>query len=354
MVASELSVRNYREGDEAQILELYRVVHGRSMSQAHWKWLFMDNPAGRALICVTEAHGRIVSHQATWPRILKVGEEYVKSHTGGQAMTHPDYRRQGLWELAHRKLLEELANEGIPFRYGPTQNVRSYPGAIKLGFFDICVIPSMRKVLNWGKILGSRTRMGFLGNIWTDLMLGTYPKVRVHSDLRDIEVNRVSSFDNGIDEFWTKVSHNARVMGVRDRKYLNWRYVDRPGYDYAIYLARRQEEILGYIVLCHREEDLVRGYILDLLTLPGQDSIAQLLINKAIEHFRRQKADTIRCWMLKHISYYNIIRKMGFASVGTKLPAHIMVYTLTDKVKPEFLKDPSNWFYSMGDEDDGV
>jgi hypothetical protein len=130
--------------------------------------------------------------------------------------------------------------------------------------------------------------------------------------------------------------------------------VDRPGYDYAIYLARRQEEILGYIVLCHREEDLVRGYILDLLTLPGQESIAQLLINKAIEHFRRQKVDTIHCWMLEHISYYNIMRRMGFAPVRAKLPARLVGYTLTDKAKPELLRDPSNWFYSMGDEDDGI
>jgi hypothetical protein len=212
----------------------------------------------------------------------------------------------------------------------------------------------MRKVLNWGKVLGNRTRMGFLGNIWADLMLGTYYKGRVLIDLRDIEVNRVSSFDNDIDEFWTKVSHNARIMGVRDRKYLNWRYVDRPGYDYAIYLARRQQEILGYIVMCHREEDLVRGYILDLLTLPGQESIAELLINKAIEHFRRQKVDTIHCWMLEHISHYNIMRISGFARVRTKLPARLVGYTLTDKLKPELLKDHLNWFYTMGDEDDGI
>jgi hypothetical protein len=57
---------------------------------------------------------------------------------------------------------------------------------------------------------------------------------------------------------------------VRDKEYLNWRYVDVPDVDYTIYLAEEGEEICGYIVLrCVNEEGLASNKSNSLFTFEG-------------------------------------------------------------------------------------
>ncbi len=84
----------------------------------YFAWKYHDNPAGKAVIMVAEAAGKIVGQVASVPTRLRLGDETVSGAQSLDVMTHPDYRNQGMF-LALAKPSHELASSrGIEVIYG--------------------------------------------------------------------------------------------------------------------------------------------------------------------------------------------------------------------------------------------
>src|SRR3990170_4537340 len=74
-----------------------------------------------------------------------------------------------------------------------------------------------------------------------------------------LTITRVPSFDDRIDDLWQRVSSSHQIMVVRKKEYLNWRY-SPPGVDYCRYLAEKDGEVWGYLVLrCAQQGDIKVG-----------------------------------------------------------------------------------------------
>ena len=167
---------------------------------------------------------------------------------------------------------------------------------------------------------------------------------------------RVSSFDDRVDDFWRRASTTRQVMVVRDKVHLDWRYCQKPGYDYAIYQAERAGAILGYIITIARKVKFGRcnlrvGFIADILTLPDDEgkSIARALIITAINKLQKQQVDAVSGWMLKEAPYYHLMKSLGFWPRRTWLPfgAHLN----STKAANQLFQEHNNWFFTMGDND---
>ncbi|MFC1966412.1 GNAT family N-acetyltransferase [Chloroflexota bacterium] len=348
----EWSIRKYQEGDEKQLIELRKVIAGETRSERYWKWQFMDCPAGAAKLWLAMTNEKAVGQYVMIPIYMKIGDETVTGSMTLDLMTHPDYRRQGIFELLARKTYEEARRDEICITFG-SPNELAYPGYIKkLDWFDICLLPRMTKILNLGSVLKRRTgnkMLSEIGSLWGNAVLATKYRALPSSYMPDVEIKRTSSFDDRIDEFWGKASANLKVAVVRDKKYLNWRYVDKPGHDYTIYLAERRGEVLGYVILKLVENGGRRGVIVDILALPDQEAIAHILIAKSVEHFKREDADAIDCWMLASSVYYGVLKKMGFMRRPDL--RRLAWRFFTSKVSKEFLTDTNNLFFTRGDSD---
>ena len=71
---------------------------------------------------------------------------------------------------------------------------------------DICRPPLLVKVIDWGQVLEKRYRIpGVVGNLlgwaWERLTSCSSPVINA-DNADDIEVKRIFSFDEDIDEFW--------------------------------------------------------------------------------------------------------------------------------------------------------
>jgi GNAT superfamily N-acetyltransferase len=344
----EWSIREYREGDEDQILELRGIALSGSKDRQWWQWMYRDGPIGPAIITVAEAKGRIIGHTASILVPVKIGDRVTKGSHGIDLMVHPDYRHQGIFLAIHKKLNRAPSGSVRSIAYG-TPNDQSRPGFVgKLNALNICEVPVLLKVIDWGMVLKNRYKIPefagrVLGNIWEHIT----HHIRSPKDA-GIEVNEVSIFDEQIDKFWQKASGLKNIMIVKDMKYLNWRYVAKPGKEYRVFIAKKQQDIAGYIVLKLEKDALSRGYLIDLLILPGDDTVAELLITRAIRYFQEEKAGTISCWMLKDTPYYGTLKKLGFI----RRPGPTLCARAFDPDIPkEFVTNPANWYYVLGDDD---
>ena len=236
-------------------------------------------------------------------------------------------------------------------------NQYSYPGFIrKLGWFDVCPLQVMTKPLNIRNILGKYIANRILLNICTvsmNLIFKTLYKTQKAPQVSGLTITRISSFDERINDFWKRVRNDFQTVVVRNQEYLNWRYVNIPDIDYAIYLAEKEGQIQGYMVLkCEKQRGLVFGRIFDIVVPSDRQPVAQSLILKAIEFFKAERADLILYRMIGNKARYQALRKGGFISpplVSGK--AKFIVRINTPDMSGMFLRNPGYWFVQTGDSD---
>jgi hypothetical protein len=163
--------------------------------------------------------------------------------------------------------------------------------------------------------------------------------------IEGIEIEEVSLLDDQFDGFWQKALSLCSVMGIRNRNYLTWRYVQHPTRTYMIYRARKSGEMTGYIVL--RKVELLNfnsAVIVDLLAL---DEVAlSALVRRGIQHSQQEGVDLIGLIVPQGHLYYKILRKMGFLPSFKKFL--FMVYPNSDK---EMILSPEKWYVNWGDTD---
>jgi len=352
------SIREYKNGDEVGILELRQAVYGEIVDREQWfnwwKWMYNDNPAGRGRIWLAEHSGKIVGQYAIVPRVMKIAGEIITGALSLDTMTHPDYRREGIFESLAKRVYSQAAEEDIYVIYG-FPNKFSYPGFIKkLNWFDICSIRTLMKVLHSENVMRAKLRVRFVAGFLSpvvDLMFKTTSKARGISSLRSVTITKVSSFDDRINNLWEHIAEEHNVAIVRNKEYLNWRYAEVPDVKYTIYLAEVSGEVWGYIVLrCIETEDIKSGFILDLVTPLNQEGIIQSLVSTAIEYFKQEKADIIYCRMLGDRKYYKVFKENGFIYSLFRLRSRFAAYS--DKQALQiYLKNPKYWFIQIGDSD---
>lgn len=353
------SIRAYREGDEKGILELWEAMnpeekYDREQWLRWWRWMYKDNPAGVGKIYLAEDGGKIVGHSAVLFAAMKVGAEVVTSFQSIDTMTHPNYRRQGIYTALAKRVYAEAARENVHIGYRFPSRL-AHPIAIKkLDWFDVCTRQPLVRPVNWQNALRLKVNDKFLlklGAISGKILQETVYRTRKAPTARDLTITQVSSFDDRVDELWNRVSNQYKVMIVRNKKYLNWRYVEVPNVNYTIFVAERHSEICGYIVArCVKRQGITHGYIFDVIASSGPAVINALLL-KVIEYFKEERTDLILCYMIADKMYRDAFRRNGFISIPFIKLGWLCAYSSSPSPLKELLKNRKNWFGQLGDSD---
>ena len=360
----EWTVREYKKGDENGILELMKAVYPdkkilKENWMKWWKWMFTKSPAGAARIWLAEHNGKIVGQYPLIISDLKVGKEIAKVSQNIELMTHPDYRKQGMFITLEKKSLEETAKEGINITIG-FPNAAAYPGHIKTGWYDIGSLQIGVKPINFKKIVETGIKNNFLrpfyvffGKVIINLI---YREKKILESI-SLKISKVNSFDDRINDFWDKNSKDYEITTVRKKEYLNWRYVDIPDIKYTIYIAEEKGEMQGYIVLrCVEEDNIKSGNIFDIFTPLDRPDITAGLISKAIEFFNSKNVDLIFCLMVGDEIIQKVFRNKGFIfskflQSGFSEGGQFIVYTSHPIISKSFLMNKENWYIQLGDSD---
>jgi len=292
------SLSAYQEGDERGILELYKAVYpGKNYDPEQWmrwwRWMYKENPAGNIKIWLAKHDGKIVGQSAVVPAMMKVCTEVVTAFQAIDTMTHPEYRRQGIYETLATTSYDQVAKEGIHIGFRFPNEIARLIAVTKLGWFDIAPRQCWVKPINWKNVVKYQVNNRFLSRLLTTCVFSVLNKVFIRARkapvVEGLTISEVSSFDDRINEFWSRISNQYKIILVRDKDYLNWRYVTIPDITYSIYVAEKVGEIYGYLVLrCNQvEKQTIIGIIYDIMAQSEQ--IAQYLISKAVKHFQQEE-----------------------------------------------------------------
>ncbi len=355
---SKFTIRGYREGDEVPIMKLRSLVFNDSKGMDWWIWQHKQNPAGQAYINVAELQdeGKIIGHECYVPLRIKIGDSTGVIAVSVDNMVHPDYRGLGVYKQVRKKARELRHQNRFDFIYNFNNEI-AYRINLTMGTKLL-----YEKAPRWIKPLDIKkfiqryfTKSRLVAHLFTPIgnvviklsdRSGTSP---IHTKVREVK-----EIDDRFDDLWQQASFLHPIMLVRDRAYLDWRYVKKPDASYTIYISEQDGQLLGFIVLkVARNNGLQMGWIADVLTHSKDTPAISDLIAKAIQHFKMVGADIISCTLPLKTYLTSSLRRFGFlfASRWQRGINPITISPITSVYPVSFLLNPNNWFITRGDSD---
>jgi len=354
--------RQYRPGDEHQILHLRRLVFGAVDEQRntaeYWRWEFQDCPAGPATIWIAESGEGIVGHYAVRPVRMLCAGELILGSTSIDAMTHPDYRREAVFATLGQSAYAEVEREGPALTYIFPRKI-SMKGTIeKFDWQYLCSLTVFVKPLSASRVAerlipGSKV-LTPVRALLTALLRPLSRPATIPPE-EHVGMRWTDRFDSRFDDLWGRVAARYPIAVVRDSTYLNWRYGDNPGRDYRTVVAERAGEIAAYVTLrCMEQYGLRGGMIVDLLAAPGSEEALSSLLGHAERFLREQQMDVVACLVNGDKRYTRLLRKQGFLPLPGKMgfKEWYFGYRINrPTVSEELCADRSSWFLTFGDTD---
>jgi predicted N-acetyltransferase YhbS len=357
-------IEDYRPEDKADILEMNRAEYGEIAlaSEAYFDWLNLQNPVNGNYVRVAreKATGAVIGFSMFVPVRMIWQKETMTALVGANLVIRPEFRRRGISLEFSNSLNEDFKQTDHRFLYA-FPNPRSKPGLIRNKYTVVCQIPLLVRPLNIGVLTGSYLQNAFLRwGVNIGWQAAGHIVWREHQPSQNghlLDIMEDKGFDEAYDRFWEKVRTKYNLMIVRDRAFLQWRFIEIPYRKYTILSARRGRDILGYAVLRQAEIRKTEvGMIADLLVLPGEEGerAGLGLLHEAMRRFRQ--ADLALCGglMLPHTEEYGLMRRAGYLPAPARFapqPFYLVLKNIVDEPPLSALATPHNWFISIADHD---
>ena len=304
--ADALTFRPYRPGDETAILALFSASFGKEMSEAYWRWRYLDNPVAGPMIELAWDGGHLAAHYAVSPVMLAVDGVLMRAALSMTTMTDPGYRGRGLFPLMAERLYGRLreAGYGLVFGFPNVQSHRIF--ARDLGWLDLAPVPVMSVVLD---ALRGPPDLG--GSVREEPGFGAW--------VEDIAVP-----PDGIGL-------------MRSVDYLTWRFRAEPTHRYRLLVARDRARAAGYLVAKSFEDNL------DIVDLYSEEAALPALIAHAASLATASGARRLTTWMPVYDPLFGGLERMGFQAGGpvTYMGGRVLPAAGSD------LFDPRRWHVSM-------
>ena len=346
----------HREETEA-VLAVRNLAYppNAALARSYWEWRYYGNPSIPSKMLIAESEGEIIGLQpmASLPA-LAMGQPVTMATLTG-VVTHPDFRRKGVFTRLVTQSLEEARQDGDQLVY-TFPNRLSLPGFMRAGgWLHVGSLPLYVKSLDWDAILQTRmTNPGLVRIASSTARLGfgliARPRLLPASG---VAIRHVAAWDAGIEAFWARASalHDSHYLVQRSHGYLTWRYVQHPEEQYVLLQAEQQGMIQGYAVVKTTELfDLRAGLIVDLLALHPR--VSDALVAGALEYLSEVKAEIAGALISDVLFYPGSLRRNGFVRCPIKLcPREFFFVAQIISPQATAASDLKNWFLTWGDTD---
>ena len=347
--------------------EALNALHEKHLGCAHrdndfFEWKYWRSPGGphESVVAEETATGRIVGELGGIAVMMRYFGKTGPVYFDVDVVIDKDASRGRIFFPIYRKRLEFIAEREV--RSVPLNCSFTIPKTLKImsktwKIRGVAPAPKLAKVLKHGAYIGKKTRSkliarmgGLLLDLWSDVR---YPMIAP----RQIDVSQTDAFDASADALWEKMKDYYGVWVVRDRAFLNWRYVDIPHVDNQILVVREKDALLGYLVVNFQDREKRAGVIQDFQFLKERKDAGRALLRKGIDFLKRSGSEVAIIWDFDHTHTHAILEEFGFGSRETT-GRHFCVREAIElkesiaDVPFDRARDRANWFLGKGDADD--
>jgi len=357
-----IELRPYRPEDAAALLDLRNRVFETDHGVPYLEWKAASNPAGPMHSWLAWENGALIGQYAALPMHLKIGNGYQTGYQVVDSMVAPEARAG----LSKGRLFGRLAIASfqdyqrihLPVAYGfPNHLARAYGREI-LHYEDIGALTKLVKPLQLASAAGelpggkmTRVSLSLLFEVYSaSLRVKNRWKVRTQKD----SVFRTSRFPAETDAVAAEYLSRYPLAVARTSAYLNWRYSNHPVFRYQIYEARdeRAKPRCWLVGRTLRTDRGTEGCLMDWIADPSDGDVARRLASLVVaaeEDFRADGAARIVTYYLGDPWMSNLLQRLGYLVRSNAKEIFLVGRTWSDSVSLSMLKNPVNWYATIGD-----
>lgn len=357
--AEDIQVHACGPGDRAEQVRLFNACFKKKVDERALVWRYDENPSGRALSFLSRPSDREgVSGYACSPRVaISAGDELRQAIIGetGDVMTHPEWRKKGLFSALDRACMQATEKLGWPIVFG-LPNRRSAHIFVELGWR---VVGSLRP---WTFLLKSdaaaraeRAKEGRLAG-W----LAPLGARRGRSARRALSRSGGARFTwREIEEFPLEVQELSRaveprfaLMVRRDKRWLDWRFVKTPsGLHRALGVFDETGAFAGYAVIQTPRESEAVGYLVDVLA--RSDEAVAAALEAGLSGLEQCNASVVQATAIDGSWWSAKLRSANFLPPRTESHLDVIVYVhQPEHPLARAALDAKGWYLTDGDRDD--
>lgn len=326
------------------------------------KWFekkYLDNPFGEAVGCVAESKNGLAGQYVVFPVSIRFKGEDIRACQSGDTITHPKFRRQGIFSKLAKETYGIARDEHIAFVFG-------YPGGMSIhGFFNRLGWQKIVEVENYVivfkpfkllsmKLSRQKTVRDGAVTLFDGLLKLFWSQVVKNATRRyyeaGINFQRIYAFDEGIEQVCKSFYDEYEFIVTRSADYLNWKYFCNPftdaGSEYLVYRIEESGTILGYVAY-----EIIDGIgrILDYMIGLQAPKLFPLVVDHALQTFFTRNCLIFSMHMHKENPYFGILNKLLFI----RRKKEGMVLGMLDFRKENQFDnlDLRNWHIVLGDMD---
>jgi GNAT superfamily N-acetyltransferase len=268
-----LEVRACAAADRAAQARLFNACFKKRVDAQSLAWRYDRSPHGASLSFMTvKPDGEGVCGYACSPRrMLAGGDEDSLAPVGetGDVMTHPEWRKRGLFSALDRACMAEAARRGWPCVFG-LPNQRSAHIFLELGWKRVGSVRTWTHVMRGDAraILRSSGRLAAWLAPWAARRARASRRRLASAAAFGLDVRPLERFPAEVLAISRQVERRSALMARRDPAWLDWRFIGTPsGLHRALGLHARDGRLEAYsVVQIPRSGDGARaGWLVDAL-----------------------------------------------------------------------------------------
>ena len=329
-----IRIRPYEPGDEDAILRAWhKMFPWARRSLDEWNWEFRDAPLGTHCFVGVTPSGQVVSQFAGIPRRIQVGSEERVFAEMVDSFVDPEFRiGLGKHGLFRRTVDAYVAHFGRPDRetlmYGLPNPPAYRIGNRFLNYNDFYLVDALERAVGDASTLPPAP--DFAGGSLTE----------------------AATIPPDADELWDRVRGNFDIATVRDRRYLEWRFVARPGVTYdRLALRDASGTLAGFVVLRHdwlRKERERRITAVAEWMVDRRLPVAWTLIDAIARRAHEAGSEVVQYVFRPQSDEWKHLAEVGYHPVSTGF--RLVGGTYDETVVP-LSRLVSSWFITLGDFD---
>lgn len=341
----ELIQRKYKSGDEIEINKLYKMMTGINRTKEKWEWEWLKTWDGNGEMHLLFNKDQLIAQYSLIPTPFCVFGENLLAGKTENCMCHPKFQNKKIY-FPHEKESFKKAKERFDIFFTTAGGVSKWAAAAirkKLGYVSLdswsvnyfCLKPkslskqliSQLKVNKFNRVIVNSISMFICGycKLWF---------TGKNRNLEHIILDEKKVDLDQLERFWFQNKDYYGVTIDRRKKYLDWRIVQNPHFEYKFILSKKNDSINGYLIFHLDRENLL--HIDDVVAEKRNSNILRNLIKDTITYAIQNDIQGIYCITLKgNLILRKKLYSQGFVDLRwyayyqdvIKDKKHFLVYT---------------------------
>ena len=341
-----------RDFDAFEELSVISFGKGTNSKKEMYEWLFDMNPYNKSgnMMYLLKEGDKVIGCDGLIPNELYVkGKTLLAAHSV-KSMTHPDYKKQGIFRTMTENSCERGRLDGVDVVIG-LANDQSYPAYQRFGWPTLFEKEVYVKPILIKNILKRRIKVGFLASA-ANSVYSSFMKNKLKSQMdSEIQYEILDSVPENIQTCWDRYKDKYNVLLVRDYKYLNYRYNLRPDVDYVTILAKIDNEIIGFAILHNSYANGSKmTSSVEFFTDPTNERFIKALANGVSKYCYDNGLEYAVVGSGLYGNYKKVLLENGFM-ITRKSPKNNMMIAnvLSDKLEMDEINGHEKWHITQGD-----